>query len=171
MLLSFHLWTGLFCFFCLHLLFIMIQTVVWLNWLVAIQYGEPHWVDGYGQCCTEYNFNMSLLHVGFCIDPRLWADQEGKNERLPIKCSLVLLLKRELSRTSLVVQWIKIHLPIQGTWVGSLVQEDPTCHGATKPWTAPTKAHLLQSRCSARREATAMRSPSTSRKGSPCSRN
>ena len=81
---------------CLHLLFIMIQTVVWLNWLVAIQYGEPYWVDGYGQCCTDYNFDMSLLHVGFCIDPRLWADHKGKNERLPIKCSLVLLLKREL---------------------------------------------------------------------------
>ena len=29
--------------------------------------------------------------------------------------------------TSLVVQWIRIHLPMQGTWVVSLIQEDPTC--------------------------------------------
>ena len=29
--------------------------------------------------------------------------------------------------TSLVVQWIRIHLPVQGTWVVSLIQEDPTC--------------------------------------------
>ena len=33
----------------------------------------------------------------------------------------------------LVVYWIRVHLPMQGTWVQSLVQEDPTCRGATKP--------------------------------------
>ena len=31
------------------------------------------------------------------------------------------------------VQWLRIRLPKQGTWVQSLVQENPTCHGATKP--------------------------------------
>ena len=35
--------------------------------------------------------------------------------------------------TSLVAQWLRIRLPMQGTWVRALVQEDPTCHGATKP--------------------------------------
>ena len=34
---------------------------------------------------------------------------------------------------SLVAQWLRIHLPIQETWVPALVQEDPTCHGAAKP--------------------------------------
>ena len=29
--------------------------------------------------------------------------------------------------------WLRIYLPMQGTQVRSLVQEDPTCHGATKP--------------------------------------
>ena len=33
----------------------------------------------------------------------------------------------------LVVQWLRIHLPVQAAWVQSLVQEDSTCHGATKP--------------------------------------
>ena len=32
-----------------------------------------------------------------------------------------------------VVQWIRICLPIQGTWLRSLVREDSTCHRATKP--------------------------------------
>ena len=41
-------------------------------------------------------------------------------------------LKKEPSRTSLVVQWLRIRLPMQGTQVRVLVQEDPTCHGATK---------------------------------------
>ena len=36
-------------------------------------------------------------------------------------------------RTSLVVQWLRIRLPMQGTQVRALVQEDPTCHRATKP--------------------------------------
>ena len=36
-------------------------------------------------------------------------------------------------RTSLVAQWLRIRLPVQGTWVRALVQEDPTCCGATKP--------------------------------------
>ena len=35
--------------------------------------------------------------------------------------------------TSLVVQWLRIHLPMQGTRVRAPVREDPTCRGATKP--------------------------------------
>ena len=35
-------------------------------------------------------------------------------------------------RTSLVVQWLRIHLPVQGTQVRSLVWEDPTCFRAAK---------------------------------------
>ena len=34
--------------------------------------------------------------------------------------------------TSLVIQWIAICLPVQGTWVWFLVWEDSTCCGATK---------------------------------------
>ena len=35
--------------------------------------------------------------------------------------------------TSWVCQWLRICLPMQGTWVQSLVWEDSTCHGATEP--------------------------------------
>ena len=38
-----------------------------------------------------------------------------------------------LPRASLVVQWLRIRLPLQGTRVRALVREDPTCCGATKP--------------------------------------
>ena len=34
---------------------------------------------------------------------------------------------------SLVVQWLRIHLPLQRTRVRALVQKDPTCRGETKP--------------------------------------
>ena len=36
-------------------------------------------------------------------------------------------------QASLVVQWLRICLAMQGTLIASLVREDPTCHGATKP--------------------------------------
>ena len=41
--------------------------------------------------------------------------------------------KKLLSGASLVAQSLRIRLPMQGTPVRSLVWEDPTCHGATKP--------------------------------------
>ena len=41
--------------------------------------------------------------------------------------------KRTQLWASLVAQWLRIHLPMQGTRVRALVQEDPTCRGATKP--------------------------------------
>ena len=40
-------------------------------------------------------------------------------------------LKKTYSRASLVAQWIRVCLPMQGTWVWSLVQEDPPYQGAT----------------------------------------
>ena len=36
-------------------------------------------------------------------------------------------------RASLVAQWLRICLPMQGTQVRALAWEDPTCRGATKP--------------------------------------
>ena len=41
--------------------------------------------------------------------------------------------KNRKKGTSLVAQWLRILLPMQGTWVQALVWEDPTCCGATKP--------------------------------------
>ena len=34
--------------------------------------------------------------------------------------------------TSLVAQWLRTRLPMQGTQVQSLIWEDPTCRAATK---------------------------------------
>ncbi|KAJ8787082.1 hypothetical protein J1605_023114 [Eschrichtius robustus] len=35
--------------------------------------------------------------------------------------------------TSLVAQWLRIRLPMQGTRIRALFEEDPTCRRATKP--------------------------------------
>ena len=41
--------------------------------------------------------------------------------------------KKQLTWASLVAQWLRICLPMQGTRVRALVWEDPTCRGTTKP--------------------------------------
>ena len=40
-------------------------------------------------------------------------------------------IKNTIFGVSLVAQWLRICLPLQGTWVRALVWEDPTCRGAT----------------------------------------
>ena len=51
----------------------------------------------------------------------------------PLSNSAGTSIKMAIWGTSLVAQWLSIHLPMQGTRVRSLVREDPTCCRATKP--------------------------------------
>ena len=44
-----------------------------------------------------------------------------------------ILVKKTQGGASLVAQWLRVCLPMQGTRVRALVWEDPTCHGATGP--------------------------------------
>ena len=39
---------------------------------------------------------------------------------------------------------MRICLPVQETWVPSLIREDPTYHGATKPVYRNYRAHALE---------------------------
>ena len=57
---------------------------------------------------------------------------EDKNCKTKYNYSEQLREKHE-EGTSLVVQWLRIHLPMQGTRVRALVREDPTCYRANKP--------------------------------------
>ena len=49
--------------------------------------------------------------------------------------------------TSLVVQWLRICLPMHGTWVRALVWEDLTCCGAAKPMRHNYWACTLEPTC------------------------
>ena len=50
----------------------------------------------------------------------------------PIPTTTKYTLKK-VARASLVAQWLRICLPMQGSRAQALVREDPTCCGATKP--------------------------------------
>ena len=62
-----------------------------------------------------------------------------QQQRMPIWCwwwwrmLSKYMFKILIFGTPLVAQWLRIHLPMQGTWVQALVREDPTCRRATKP--------------------------------------
>ena len=64
-----------------------------------------------------------------------------------------------ISRTSLVVQWIRICLPMQGTQVRSLVWEDPARCRAAKATCHSYWSLCSSSLCCTTRQATATRSP------------
>ena len=71
-----------------------------------------------------------------------------------------------INRASLVAQWLRICLPMQGTRVRALVWEDPTCGGATGPvshnyWACASAACALQ------REAAIVRGPRIAMKSGP----
>ena len=70
-----------------------------------------------------------------------WGEIPEKESYLPDRATGTALLRKKkciyiyiyIHGTSLVAQWIRIHLPVQETQVRSLLQEDSTCCRATKP--------------------------------------
>ena len=73
--------------------------------------------------------DKSIVYMGEWLDMRLETD-----EMKWWRAGLIMGHTKECGLgTSLVVQWLRIRLPMQGTRVRALVQEDPTCRGATKP--------------------------------------
>ena len=57
----------------------------------------------------------------------------GRGTKIPQAVWCSQKKKKTNTQASLVAQWLRICLPMQGTRVRALVWEDPTCHGATKP--------------------------------------
>ena len=61
----------------------------------------------------------------------LWA-LEAQSKQQPLSKLQPAHLKSH-DGASLVAQWLRVRLPMQGTRVRALVWEDPTCRGATGP--------------------------------------
>ena len=74
---------------------------------------------------------------------------EHTQQAAPILCSTLQLYSISLSQhlylgTSLVVQWSRIHLPMQGTSIWSPVWDDATCFEAAKPTCHNDRTQVLQ---------------------------
>ena len=75
-------------------------------------------------------FSQIILYINIYIHKYV-----NKYKEIHFKELIVGAGKSKIHRTgaSLMAQWLRIRLPMQGTWVRALGQEDPTCRGATKP--------------------------------------
>ena len=71
---------------------------------------------------TKFNSHMIKALQKVVIEGIERKGKKNKSENIKIKC-----------RASLVAQWLRACLSMQGTRVRALVWEDPTCRGATKP--------------------------------------
>ena len=75
--------------------------------------------------------DLCSLCLSSCSPHRSWACPPCSWQRLPIPKLLQRAVLETLFGTSLVVQWIGIRLPMQGTQVQSLAWGDSVCCGAT----------------------------------------
>ena len=73
-------------------------------------------------------------HMKRCLTSLITREKQIKTTmRYHLTPVRMTIIKKSTNRASLVVQWLRIHLPMQRTQVRALVWEDPTCHRATKP--------------------------------------
>ena len=80
--------------------------------------------------------NFSAVPINSKHVYNLWCHQfhsRYRPKRNRYICSPKTCIRKFTAGASLVAQWLRIHLPMQGTRVRSLIQEDPTCRGATNP--------------------------------------
>ena len=85
-------------------------------------------VMGHPFCKWDMDLPLWIVTWNILIN---FTKQLKQSTLLRLKCFSDLSL--EECWASLVRQWLRICLPMQGTRVRALVQEDPTCRGATKP--------------------------------------
>ena len=81
----------------------------------------PSPAKGPGRECWRVRVSLGAfeaLHTSISMPKGLWHERVNRNHH---------------DRASLVAQWLRVCLPMQGTRVRALVWEDPTCCGATGP--------------------------------------
>ena len=117
------------------------------------------------------------IHVYAFIHVCIWWSVHGeKYRRHTLGCSHWLIRNRAkwektvfLKSTcgaSLVVQWLRICLPMQETRVRAPVWEDPTCHGATGP-VSHNYCACASGACAPQQEAATVRGPRTAMQSGP----
>ena len=106
-----------------------------VGWIYCLAYNWTNicWINKWLK-----NFNWCSFFISCFFDTILLENNKAtysKNHRnvCVILFDSEVLLQRIFHRASLVAQWLRVCLPMQGTRVRALVREDPTCRGATGP--------------------------------------
>ena len=109
----------------------------WFGPGISFPGSHPSWAAGGQQACSGHkNMSSILLYLEPSTSiPLLLLKIKNFIDKIPSSLSWFQgePLSKNQSGTSLVAQWLRIHLPMQGTQVRAMVWEDPTCRRATKP--------------------------------------
>ena len=113
--------------FCSHLYYFLCHFVLGLQYSSVANFSV--WNENEITHFTSFFFSIISIFL------ELWISLLNTALASSYKIKIFFFIKIQskiCSRASLVAQWLRILLPMQGTWVWALVGEDPTCRRATK---------------------------------------
>ena len=91
---------------------------------------KVHVMNNYRQYIKNISKIYGEIKMNFQFNNLTYEELQNLNKFAIIK-QIELVVKNSLPRALLVIQWLRIHIAMQGTLVRSLIQKDSTCRGAT----------------------------------------